>query len=229
MPVFNEEASIKPVVDAWVPVLRSTVIEGFQFLILDDGSSDNTLKILDSLKEIYPELQIIHHTNKGHGQTCLVGYKEAIKNNAEWIFQIDSDGQCDPIFFPIFWDSRNTAEAIYGYRIKRFDGLLRHFITKVVSFAIGLSVNVWIKDANVPYRLIKTRALEEFIDLIPTDFYLANIAVSVFLKMNYQIRWIRIHFLQRLDPARKSGSFLRPGLELVKQLRKLPMQKKIQI
>jgi hypothetical protein len=57
------------------------------------------------------------HTNRGHGQSCLVGYIEAGKMGGNHVFQIDSDGQCDPAGFAKRLGEAGNAPAIYGRRI----------------------------------------------------------------------------------------------------------------
>ena len=64
---------------------------------------------------------VIHHKkpNSGHGESCLTGYREAIKLNSEWILQIDSDYQCDPIYFEKFWSLKENLKCNYGKKNKK--------------------------------------------------------------------------------------------------------------
>ncbi len=50
--------------------------------------------------------------------------------------QVDSDGQCDPRFFAAFWDGRDQADAIFGLRKTRDDGLSRVLISELCRIAI---------------------------------------------------------------------------------------------
>lgn len=223
VPVYNEGSAVISVVESWIRVFRKLVLGQFCFLILNDGSTDDTLKIINSLKNANPEIKIIDKKNSGHGQTCIMGYKEAIRENAQWVFQIDSDGQCDPTFFPELWNLREKHNVVYGYRKRRLDGLQRFLISRFVSVCCLLATGVWVKDANVPYRLMKVSELKKIIDRIPSDFYLANIPISIFLKKNCGIRWIDILFLQRVGftaPV-KISSFLKQGKLLAKQLKEI--------
>ncbi|HEU5124830.1 MAG TPA: glycosyltransferase, partial [Verrucomicrobiae bacterium] len=100
MPVYNEATAIAEVINEWVTVLRTTA-SSFAFLVINDGSTDGTQTILENLS--WSELLVIHRPNSGHGSSCLFGYRKAVEQGATWIFQIDSDGQCDPRFFEAFW------------------------------------------------------------------------------------------------------------------------------
>src|SRR2546425_92097 len=81
----------------WFSYLR-IVSSNFVFFAINDGSKDETAKILASLRaELGPRLRVVNKTNSGHGLTCREGYELALAEGTEWIFQIDSDGQCDPV------------------------------------------------------------------------------------------------------------------------------------
>ena len=111
MPVYNEEEAIGSVIDEWEKSLSEN-IAGYTFCILNDGSKDGTLGILRQYETKYPQIKIIDKPNSGHGQTCIYGYKLALNNGAEWIFQIDSDGQCAPEYFPEFVQAAQTNKAV---------------------------------------------------------------------------------------------------------------------
>lgn len=103
MPVYNEQASVRKVVLEWFQEVENWT-EDFVFLALDDGSNDGTPRVLARLREqLGPRLEIVTQPNAGHGRTCLRGYQMAVERGIPFIFQIDSDGQCDPQYFFRFW------------------------------------------------------------------------------------------------------------------------------
>ena len=222
MPVYNEQACIESVVLEWYNELIKSNIP-FVFCVINDGSKDNTLKILQDLTVKLPLLKIVDKLNSGHGQTCIYGYKLAVDNNADWVFQIDSDGQCDPKFFEVFLNKINQNEKTnyFGNRTTRDDGFKRILISKFVTLFTLFATKILVKDANVPYRLMNADDLEKIIHLIPEDFYLANICLSVHLKKVNDIVWIPIHFNDRRAgvPSVKTFSFVKHGFKLFRQLR----------
>lgn len=225
MPVYNEQASIKKVVTEWFSELENWV-ENFTFLIIDDGSRDNTIGILSKLKLLYGDrLEILTRENRGHGQSCLQGYQIACDRGVPYVFQIDSDGQCDPQYFFRFWRARENFDVIYGFRKSRDDGFRRVIASIVLKMTLLLSQGVHCIDSNVPYRLMKTRAIAPFISKIPRTFFLANVGLAVLLRKHPDIKQgqVRIHFRERYggEPSVAFAKFGTKAFELVKQLNAL--------
>lgn len=222
MPVYNEEQSITHVINEWDSELKKSNVN-YTICAINDGSKDNTLEILDEIHKTNKNLKIINKENSGHGQTCVFGYKLAIENGADWIFQIDSDGQCDVSFLIKFLEGANLKTLnIFGNRKTREDGINRVIISKFVSIFTLVATGYWIKDGNVPYRLMNSGELTKIIDKIPKDFHLANVLLTVLLKKESEIQWIPIHFKKRFagNPSVKSFSFLKHGIKLFNQLKK---------
>jgi glycosyltransferase involved in cell wall biosynthesis len=219
MPVYNEEASVRRVFDEWLPLLRSST-GNFKLATFNDGSRDRTAEILHDVAARNPEVLVFDKPNSGHGQTCLLGYRTAIEAGARWIFQIDSDGQCDPRFFPAIWGARNNSPAIFGRRVIREDGRLRSWMSRVVSVVGWLASGQWVADPNVPYRLIRADILADAIAGIPANFRLANVLVAIRLQRRVGIRWLPITFRDRYggSPAVKGSAFVRHGALLLTQL-----------
>lgn len=225
MPVFNEQASVRKVVLEWFQEIENWT-ERFVFLAINDGSKDETQKILERLKEqLGPRLEILNRENRGHGQSCLQGYRIASERNIPWVFQIDSDGQCDPQYFFKFWRNRNKCDIIYGLRYRRDDGWRRVLASQVLRFTLLVASGVWCQDANVPYRLMKTSVLLGKLELIPTTFSLANVALAVVLKKDKAIKesFIPIRFRERYggEPSVQIGKFGEKAKELIDQLKSI--------
>lgn len=220
MPVYNEEEALGAVIEEWYPVLKSN-IKTFTLCILNDGSKDNTLNILTEFGKKYPEIKIIDKPNSGHGQSCILGYQLGLKAGADWIFQIDSDGQCDPKYFTKLLAYTNNYPSIYGQRVTRDDGLKRIIISKFVLLFTLIATGQWINDGNVPYRLINKDIMKNIAYNVPADFHLSNILVSVLCNKQTKIKWIPIHFRDRSggSPSVKTFSFIKHGMKLFKQLR----------
>lgn len=224
MPCYNEQAAIEKVIRMWFTSLDST-LRDFTIIAIDDGSADNTEAILNSLAdELGPRLEIISRPNRGHGQTCLQGYRIAIDRDIPYILQIDSDGQSDPKHFADFWNHHEQYDVIYGKR-NRHDGARRILASAVLRKLLRLFANADCVDANVPYRLMNTRACAAAINSIPADFFLANVALAVVLKKDPAISHgcIPITFPARLggESSVPFSKFANKAFELFQQLKTL--------
>ena len=225
MPVFNEQASVRKVVLEWFQEVENWT-EKFLLLAVNDGSTDETQKVLARLKaQLGTRLEIISRANKGHGQSCLDGYRFALSRNAKWILQIDSDGQCDPQYFFRFWRSRESFDIIYGHRVIREDGWRRVAASWFLRITLLFFCRTWCIDANVPYRLMSSKAVKKHLSKIPPYFSLANVALAVLLKKDKTIHLahVPIRFRERYggEPSVQLTAFGSKAIELVIQLRRM--------
>lgn len=223
MPVYNEQAVVGQVTYDWLIELKKTA-QSFVLLIIDDGSTDSTAQILARLHQQNPDhIEILTRPNRGHGQTCIEGYRIAIERGARFILQIDSDGQSDPVYFNEFWKHRNLFDVIYGKR-SRQDGMRRIITSAVLRKCLRLFTQVDCVDANVPYRMMNTSSCAEAIRSVPTDVFLANVALAVILRKNPSIRHgqVPIGFPPRHggEPSVPFRKFAIKGMELFMQLKK---------
>lgn len=219
VPVYNEQECIVPVLTEWREAI-SKVVKRFCILVVDDGSTDDTPKRLHELT--WPELRVHRHANRGHGQSCLVGYRLAAEIGAHFVFQIDSDGQCDPAGFPSVWSRRGEAPAVYGRRIQRDDGAARVLITTVLRWMLKLSCRTRLNDTNVPFRVYDAQLAAKTAARIPQTFDLANIGMALLLEPAGFIE-VPIRFRDRMGghPSVKWWGFARKARRLTRDLKTL--------
>ena len=184
MPTYNEEACISIVVESWINIINE--YPDSEFLVINDGSTDRTKEKLDYLSNKYPKLKVIHKPNGGHGHATLCGYEEAIKTDHTWVFQTDSDGQFTPLDFHKLWEKRHCSNFILGWRLQRNDPFHRIAITKIVRLFNLIFFGIWIKDANVPYRLINKDYLKQLLEFFPNNVFAPNIILSILAKKDGQ-------------------------------------------
>ena len=200
MPAYNEEANIEDVIKQWHPICEkiNQLGDNAKLVIANDGSKDNTYKIMKNLEEKYPYFIAIDKPNSGHGATVLYLYRYAIEEGADYVFQTDSDGQTLPEEFWQMWDNKEKYDFQIGTRGGRQDGGSRVFVTKTLRFVVWCMFHVWVKDANTHFRLLDVEKLKPILDIIPTDYNLANVAVSaIAVRWNYNIAWYPITFRPR--------------------------------
>jgi len=221
MPVYNEAAAVGAVLDEWTAALDALGVS-YRLLVLDDGSTDDTPQRLAVAAARLPRVEVIRKPNTGHGQTCIAGYRAAIERGAAWVFQVDSDGQCDPQYFPAVWALRERHPAVFGYRRSRDDGAARTLISQVTRAVTSAASGVPVRDPNVPYRLVRADVLSAAIVGFPGDFHLANILLTVILTagLGRRMGYVPIGFRDRHGrPATvRLFGFAREGKRLAQAL-----------
>lgn len=179
MPAYNEESNIENTIRQWYPILEGKNKES-RLVIADSGSTDKTHSILVKLKEKYSQLEILEKTKKQHGPKLIALYDYAIKKGADYIFQTDSDGQTNPKEFEKFWIERKRKDVVIGVRVARGDGKIRAFVEKVVCFLLWLYFGVKVRDANAPFRLMKTTIVKKYLYRLKEDYNLPNIMLTTY-------------------------------------------------
>ncbi len=225
IPVYNEQPSVRKVVREWFNEIENWT-EDFVMLVIDDGSKDRSAAIVARVREQLGERVVLHsHENRGHGASCLVGYEQALELGAQYVFQIDSDGQCDPQYFFRVWRMREECDVIYGWRKRRDDGWRRVLASRVLKTLLLIVTGERCVDANSPYRLMRADALKPVLERLKArPVFLTNVALAILLK-KARLRHgaVPIRFRERYggEPSVKIGQFGAKALELVRDLRAL--------
>lgn len=199
MPAYNEEKNILKTLDSWYPVIESHNESGeSRLVVVNDGSKDNTFKVMQEYAETHPLFIPLTKPNGGHGSTVIYAYNYAVKQGADWIFQTDSDGQTNPDEFDDFWKLKDSYVAILGHRKVRGDGAQRAFVEKVVCSLLKLYFGVDVPDANAPFRLMRADTVNKYLDRMPEDYNLPNIMLTTFFAYyNEKITFKNITFQPR--------------------------------
>ena len=106
LPVHNERYSIEPVLREWQQTLQKLKID-HDFIVCEDGSTDGTGVFLKKIRPRYHLILNQVKERRGYGGAVIDGIKTA---DTKYILSIDSDGQCDPADFAIFWQHRHQAD-----------------------------------------------------------------------------------------------------------------------
>jgi len=224
VPAYNEEKNIAAVLGEWSSVFGTLGLR-FQMLVVDDGSRDGTAAAVRKMSEMHPGILLRTKANSGHGPSCRAGYEWALGTGAPWVLQIDSDGQCDPIYFSEFWPAREEADAVFGVRTSRDDGLARTVTSALCRLGTLLWTGASLRDPNVPYRLMRAEALRKALDRVPQDFFIQNVALTLALSRERGLRWkyFPIHFRNRAGGVNSINlrAVAKAGLQMLRELKRV--------
>jgi dolichol-phosphate mannosyltransferase len=197
MPAYNEQENIDSIIDQWYPVIEKHGPES-RLLIVDDGSTDETYRLICEAAQTRPALIHLTKANQGHGPTVLAAYRQALAAGADYIFQTDSDGQTLPGEFERLWDLRISYDMALGTRTTREDGKARVVVSRTLRAVVKWKFDVTVEDANCPFRLMNREVLEECLALIPLDYNLPNVALcALCAKLGHSMTFQPITFRPR--------------------------------
>lgn len=176
MPVYNEAE----VIERLVLELEQEIVSGLpdvELIVVDDRSTDDTGAILDRLAQARSWLAVEHASaNAGHGPSVLRGLRQARGN---WIFQLDSDGQFKVADFWKLWALRTDADLVLGVRASRQDPTHRLVLSRIIALAVSALARRRLRDANVPFRLIRRELWDDLDPLIGPAALAPSILVSI--------------------------------------------------
>lgn len=155
MPVYNEAGTIRQILDK----INSVPVDK-EIIAVNDGSSDDTERILRDIQQVN-NLKVIHHSsNRGKGAAFLTGLLHA---SGDLIIIQDADLEYDPNDYLKLIEAmqKNNADIVLGVRFKEgYHGLLIHrlgnrLLTGLINFLFGLKIN----DCFTCYKLFRRAAI----------------------------------------------------------------------
>lgn len=158
IPAYNEETRVRPVIEQIAEL-------GYNMIIVNDGSSDNTLNVLKSVQKKYPsQIHIYSHVyNRGVGLAMQTGFEAVLKFKPKYIVNIDADGQHDvndisKVLEPLI---SGRAEAVIGARPLKDMPLTKNFANSVMNILTRLFYNVNVSDSQTGFRALTINALNK--------------------------------------------------------------------
>lgn len=134
IPVHNEEESIGNLINEIVAALSEKY--QYEIVVVDDGSTDQTLDTLLEIKQELTVLRVIKHLkNSGQSTAVRTGVQQA---KSAWIATLDGDGQNDPADIPNLYNELVNQDldpwlVVAGYRKKRKDTWLKRMSSKYAN------------------------------------------------------------------------------------------------
>ena len=157
-PVFNEEANLEVLITQALRIIPNLATK-YELLIINDGSTDDSLQIAQKLSKKHKEVKVFtHQKNMGYGEVLKIGIK---KSQYEWIFWTDSDLQFDLAELATFIQETGKNEAIIGYRKKRVEGFGRLMNAGIFKFYINLLFRLHVRDIDCAFKLFRADLLKK--------------------------------------------------------------------
>ena len=197
-PVYNEE-KIYTTIENFFKEYSNNKFE-ISFIISEDGSTDNSINIINELKKIYDIKLLSSPERKNYTDAVLIGLREA---NSNIISFVDSDGQYDPKDLKRLYDNLEPGKIVVGYRYPRVDNIFRLFISGSFKRLYQFLLKIELKDPSCGYFMAYKEDIESIINtdavgLIKEGFWWEFYAWCI--KRNLEIVEIPIkHFNRKYD------------------------------
>ena len=227
IPTYNEKENIENIIRAVLGLEQS-----FNMLIIDDGSPDGTAAIVKGLmaEEFKDRLFLIERSGKlGLGTAYITGFKWAIEQKYDYIFEMDADFSHNPNDLPRLYnacakegyDVAIGSRYINGVNVVNWPMgriLMSYYASKYVRLVTGLKIN----DTTAGFKCYRRRVLETIeLDKIRFKGYAFQIEMKFTAKQcGFKIKEVSVIFVNReLGTSKMSGGIFSEALLGVMRLR----------
>lgn len=226
IPTYNEKENISTILHAIF-----NLNQGFHVLVIDDGSPDGTAQIVKDLQPKFSgQLFIQERMMKlGLGRAYIYGFKWAILNGYNFVFEMDADFSHNPNDLPRLYDAckNNGADLAIGSRYVKDGGVVnwpnnRIILSKGASLYTRMITFMPVKDPTAGFMCYKKEVLE-FINLDKIAFvgYAFQIEMKFAAwKLGFKIKEVPIIFQDRtLGVSKMNKGIVKEGILGVLKLR----------
>ena len=212
-PFWNEEQNLESVIRKAVPVAEK-VAEKWEIIMVDDGSSDKTLKIARKLaKEDKRLIAVAHDRNRGYGAALKTGFTTARYNLV--VFN-DGDGQFDLREINKFLEKISKSDLVIGFRKKRLDNPFRHILMNLLKIWDFIFFGFRFKDIDCGFKLFKKEALDKIMPLKSEGAMITTEILAKAKRANLKIAEVEVHHYPRIY-GDQSGGNLRVIVRAIKE------------
>ncbi len=223
IPTYNELDNIRKL----IPDILGRY-ENVDILVVDDNSPDGTGAYVESLNSQTDRVKLIKRPYKmGLGTAYIQGFKYALQNGYEYIFEMDADYSHDPKEIKNFFEAIKENDLVLGSRYKTGVNvinwpmrrlMLSYFANGYTRFITGLPV----RDATGGFKCFRRKVLEAInLDEVKSNGYAFQIEMTFkAYKKGFRIAEIPIIFIDRYQGTSKmSKRIVREAIFMVWKLR----------
>ena len=203
LPTYNEKENIKAIIPKIFEVFEKNRIDG-DVIVVDDNSPDGTAEEVKKLQTIYSIDLIEREKKMGIGSAYITGFKRAMKNNSDIVFEMDADLSHNPEYIPEFIGQMDRFDLVIGSRkIEGGKVIGWDFYRKSVSGG-GNWIGRWVSGIDVSdltsgYRAYKRDVIQSIdVDKIQSSGYAFQLEILArCLKKGFKVGATPIVFVDR--------------------------------
>ena len=223
IPTYNEKDNIQKLIRD-IYGLNPAI----HILVVDDNSPDGTSAIVKQLKNEFKNLFLLERQGKlGLGTAYIAGFKFALQNGYQFVFEMDADFSHDPREIPSFLEAIKDADIVIGSRYCKGVNVvnwplsrlvLSIFANRYTRFITGLPLH----DSTGGYKCFRREVLQAIdLDRISSGGYSFQIEVNfIAWKKGFRLKEIPIIFIDRtIGKSKMSKKILREAVWMVWKLK----------
>ncbi|MCS6994419.1 MAG: glycosyltransferase family 2 protein [Anaerolineales bacterium] len=195
IPVYNEEKSLERLVPVILEVCEQN---NWQAIFVNDGSSDNSAKILEMLTQFSSKATVFHHKiNRGYGAALKSGIR---RTKTPYLITMDADGQhrVEDIRELLDVALSTNADLVIGRRDKySSESVYRTIGKKLIYLFTSILMPLPVKDINSGFKLYRTRLAKIFLQLCPDSMAFSDVMTLVFVYRRHLVLEHPIQVLPR--------------------------------
>jgi glycosyltransferase involved in cell wall biosynthesis len=177
VPAYNEAENIPKV----IPILANFCSSyEFELIVVNDGSSDDSLQLLTSLQKEHRF--IIHHNkvNKGYGGAIKEGIKKA---SGEFVITVDADGQhqTEDILHLLSKQMKSDADMVVGRRPANSSSIYRTIGKTIIKKILHVLMPIPVKDLNSGMKLYNKQLALAYLPFCPNSMAYSDVITLMFI------------------------------------------------
>lgn len=222
VPTYNERENLTPLVQR---LLALPV--GVNLLVVDDNSPDGTGKLADELAAKHSSIHVLHRSEKsGLGRAYIAGFKWALEQAYEFVFELDGDLSHNPDDIPMFLAAAKDADLVLGSRYLNGIRIInwplsRLMLSKCAATYVQIVTGMPFTDPTGGYKCFRRRALQAInLEAVTSNGYSFQIEMTHKLwRQGMKIVEVPIIFTDRFQGRSKmTGHIIREALVMVWRL-----------
>ena len=203
VPCYNEEEALPHFYKEAVNILKKMSLK-YELIFVDDGSNDNTLKIIKDLRKEDSNIRFISFSRNFGKEAAMIAGLDAA--TGDYVTLMDADLQDPPSLLPEMYDyiKKEGYDCVGTRRVTRIgEPKIRSFFSRIFYRIINKLSKIEMVDGARDYRLMKRRMVDAIVSMKEYNRY----SKGIFSFVGFKTKWIEYENIERVAGKTKWSFF----------------------